>query len=504
MARSAHLRLGILVTTAGATTLGAEIAAARLLAPYFGASTLIWANTIAIVLVALSIGYWLGGRMADRHPTEPRLRVTVLVATVMLALVPIVAGPFFGIVVEAFDRLAAGAFLGSLFAVLVLVAAPLVLLGMVSPWAIRLALGSVDDAGTVAGRLYAMSTMGSLVGVFVSALALIPFVGTQRTFIIMAALLAAVAAAGLRPRAWLVPLGIAAMVALPPGVTKPAEEPGVKVLYEEDSPYQYVRVLEGEDGERRLELNEGQATHSTYDPATVLTGGVWDGYLALPFAALERPPERFAMLGNAAGTVSRAYGRVFPDVAIDGVEIDGAVSEAGRRYFALDEANPKLTTFTDDARPFLRRTEETYDLIGVDAYRQPYIPFYLATEEFFELTRARLSPEGAVVVNVGHPEGQDELERALTRSLRSAFTDVARWPIEDTNTLLVAANRPVEAGGLRSAAESAPAELRALMLRAADELRPPLEGGAEFTDDRAAVEWLVDASIIDYATEGGD
>jgi spermidine synthase len=493
-------RLGLLVTVAGATTLGAEIAAARLLAPYFGASTLIWANTIAVVLVALSVGYWLGGKMSDRHPVEARLRVTVLVAAVMLALVPLAAGPFFGVVVEAFDRLAAGAFLGSLFSVLTLVAAPLVLLGMVSPWAIRLALHSVADAGSVAGRLYAMSTIGSLLGVFAAALVLVPFIGTQRTFVLMAALLALVAASGLPRRALLVPAAVAGLLLLPPGFTKPAEDPGVRVLYEKESPYQYVRVLEREEGVRRLELNEGQATHSSFTPGRVLTDGVWDGYLALPFAVLREPPRRFAMLGNAAGTVSRAYGRYFPDTVIDGVEIDGAVTEAGRRYFELERANPRLVTHTDDARPFLRRSAEVYDLIGVDAYRQPYIPFYLATEEFFALARARLAPGGAVVVNVGHPEGQDELERALTASMRSAFSNVARWPIEDTNTLLIASDGEVGPANLRRRAPAGPPELRPLMLRAAKELTASMDGGEALTDDRAPVEWLVDASIIDYAS----
>ena len=195
--------LPFLVFVVGTGSLGAEIAAVRLLAPYFGASTIVWANTIGIVLVALSIGYWLGGRLADRHPNMRALCLVALPAAVLLALVPFVADPLLDVAVDALDEISAGAFVGSLLAVLVLVAVPVLLLGTVSPWAIRLAVHSVEEAGTVAGRLYALSTAGSLLGTLVSALLLIPLVGTRRTFLIFALAIAIVAVWGLRPlRRW--------------------------------------------------------------------------------------------------------------------------------------------------------------------------------------------------------------------------------------------------------------------------------------------------------------
>jgi spermidine synthase len=494
----------LLVFVGGASSLGAEIAAARLLAPYFGASTIIWANTIGVVLVALSVGYWLGGRLADRHPNERALRLTVLGAAVLLALVPLVAGPLLEVAVFAFDRIDAGAFLGSLLGVLLLVAVPVLLLGMVSPWAIRLAVRAVTEAGEVAGRLYGLSTVGSLLGVFLSALVLIPFAGTQRTFIGFAAVLAlAAAGTGLPRRALLVPLGLAALLALPPGVTKPAEDAGEAVIHETESEYQYVRVLEDRaDGERTLELNEGQAVHSVYRPDSVLTGGVWDGYAVLPFARLQRPPRRVAMLGNAAGTVSRAYERFFPATAIDGVEIDPRVSDAGRRYFDMD--NPRLRIHDEDARPFLRRARGGYDLIGIDAYRQPYIPFYLATREFFALARSRLAPGGAVMLNVGHPPGQDGLERVLSATMGSVFAHVRRYPIAPENTLLIASDSSLSRERLAAASRFLPAALAPVLEDATARLGPPLRGGRVYTDDRAPVEWLIDSSIVRYAAGDGE
>jgi predicted membrane-bound spermidine synthase len=174
--------LPVLVFVVGAGSLGAEIAAVRLLAPYFGASTIVWANTIGVVLVALSIGYWLGGRLADRHPNMRGLCLLALAAAGLLALVPFAADPLLELAVDALDEISAGAFVGSLFAVLVLVAVPVLLLGAVSPYAIRLAVSTIEEAGTVAGRLYAISTAGSLVGTLASALLLIPLVGTAARF----------------------------------------------------------------------------------------------------------------------------------------------------------------------------------------------------------------------------------------------------------------------------------------------------------------------------------
>jgi spermidine synthase len=495
--------LAVLVFVVGTGSLGAEIAAVRLLAPYFGASTVVWANTIGVVLVALSVGYWLGGRLADRHPHMRGLCLLALAAAVLLALVPFAADPLLEVAVDALDSISAGAFFGSLLAVLVLVAVPVLLLGAVSPWAIRLAVARVEEAGTVAGRLYGLSTAGSLVGTLVSALVLIPLVGTRRTFLIFALAIAVTAVLGLRPvrRYALAPAAIALLIALPVGTLKASDDG--RVIHERETEYQYARVVEYPDGERALELNEGQAQHSIYEPRGVLTGDVWDGHLVLPFTVLPPgPPRRVAILGNAAGTTSRAYEQFFPRTRVDGVEIDGELSEIGRRYFDMN--NPRLHLYHEDARPFLRRIDARYDVISVDAYRQPYIPFYLATREFFELVRDRLAPGGVVIVNAGHPEDQDDLEKVLAATMREVFPTVLRDPIEPTNTLLVASEAPLSAERLRAAVPRLPAGLRRLATVEAARLGPSLPGGSVYTDDKAPVEWLIDRSIVDYAAGDED
>jgi len=515
--------LPLLVFVVGMGSLGAEIAAVRLLAPYFGASTVVWANTIGVVLVALSVGYWLGGRLADRRPELRALCLLALVAAGLLALVPFAADPLLDLAVDALDSVSAGAFLGSLLAVLALVAVPVLLLGAVAPYAIRLGVTTLEEAGRVSGRLYAISTAGSLVGTLASSLLLIPLVGTRRTFLAFALAIAIVALPGLwagrrRYAAVAVPVAIVALMLLPVGALKANAESG-RVVYETDTEYQYARVVERGDGSRVLELNEGQAQHSLSRPGTVLTGGYWDGMLVAPFAAAggerrcgidaaERrqpcieagSPLRVAILGNAAGTMARAYAALFPTARVDGVEIDAELSEIGKRYFGLREGHG-LALHHEDARPFLRRADTRYDVIAIDAYRQPYIPFYLSTREFFELCRDRLAPGGAIAINIGHPEGQDGLERVLTATIASALPNVIRYPFDETNSLVVAGEGPVSVARLRAAIGGLPPSLRPAARAAADRAEPPLRGGEVYTDDHAPVEWLIDRSIVDYAAD---
>ena len=484
----------------GMASLGAEIAAARLLAPWFGASTIVWANTIATVLVALSVGYAIGGRLADRNPTISGLSRWVLLASALLALVPFISGPFLRLSVDAFDQLSGGLFVGSLLGVGVLIAVPVLLLGMVSPYAVRLKVDAVDDAGRVAGRLYAIGTIGSLTGTFLASLLLIPLVGTQRTFLLFAFTLAIVVLPALGRRRWgvgaVVATGIALLMAIPVGATKSVTADG-EVIWERETEYQYARVIEESDGDRVLELNEGQAVHSIWRKGEYLMGGYWDSMLVLSFAGAH-PPERIVNLGSAAGTVARGLDHYFPDVKVDAVELDPDVTEVGEELFDFHGEN--ITTHSADARPWLQAQDDSFDSILVDAYRQPYIPFYLTTKEFFEVVERRLTPGGTVSVNVGHVPDSDSLEKVLTATMRAAFGDGRVWrdPVDETNTILLATKGDHDpAESLRGA--DLPADVASVANEAADRLEPGLRGGTVYTDDRAPVEWLIDASLAQVA-----
>jgi spermidine synthase len=480
----------------GAASLGTEIAAARLLAPYFGASTIIWANTIATILIALSAGYAIGGRLADRWPELRGLCAIVMVAAVLLAVVPFVADPFLRLSVKALGALSVGAFLGSLAAVLVLVAVPVMMLGAVAPYANRLAVARVTETGKATGGLYAISTVGSLVGTFMAALLLIPFIGTHRTFIVFALALALVAVPGLGSwRFLLIPVVLAATLAIPPAAIG-ADVKGGRVIFETDTPYQFVRVIQFRDGVRWLQLNEGVAVHSLYRPRSYLTGGYWDDPLVLPFATGGPAPRRIAILGDAAGTVARAYGGYYPSTRVDAVELDGELTTIGRRYFDL--SGPHLHTYTADARPWLQTSRSHYDMILLDAYRQPYIPFYLLTHEFFEVVKRHLNPSGVLIINVGHIPGSDALEKVVSATLHSVFGVVVRDLVSDTNSLVVASSHPMSSGRM-IADRSVPPDLQGLLATVAGRLGLALRGGQVYTDDIAPVEWLTDLSIIRYA-----
>ena len=176
-----------------------EIAASRLLAPYFGSSTIVWANLIGLVLLALSLGYWVGGKVADRRPSARLLGQLVVCSGLIVAAIPFVTDPILDVASAGLDELSAGAVIGSFFATLLLFAPPVFLLGMVSPFAIRLAVDDVATAGETAGRLYALSTAGSLLGTFLTALVTIPLIGTQRTMLASAVVLVAVRLPPARP-----------------------------------------------------------------------------------------------------------------------------------------------------------------------------------------------------------------------------------------------------------------------------------------------------------------
>jgi spermidine synthase len=478
--------------------MAAEMCASRLLAPYYGSSTVVWANIIGLVLASLSVGYWIGGRIADRHPSPPLLAKLILGAAAWVALIPFVARPLLELSVRGIETLSTGTVVGSFAASLALFAPPVVVLGMVTPFAIRLAATGIDDAGRVAGRIFALSTLGSLVGTFGPALLTIPLIGTQRTLLLAAAILALAAAPLLRKKAALGFAGAAlilALVAIPPGVVKAV--PGL--IHEEESRYQFIQVVQA-GPERWLSLNEGLAIHSLWRADSVLTGGEWDVFLAAP-PLIAQPAAKVAILGNAGGTTARAFGVYYPDAQIDGVELDPAVSEAGRRYFGLSE-NSRLTVTDADARPFLQASDERYDLIFIDAYRQPYVPFYLATREFFRLCRERLNPGGAVVLNVSTVPGDDRLAKAVAGTLATEFPQVVTWQALRFNQFVFGFAEPLPRAVMTARLQAAPPTLLPLTSLLAQQMRTASPSDRPWTDDRAPVEWITDRMIAAYAVGG--
>lgn len=490
--------LRLLVFTGGIVSLSVELSASRLLAPFFGDSLFVYANVIGLTLGGLSLGYWYGGRLADRRPDYRLLCAIVAVAAVCIAVIPFVARPVLEASITSIGSATVGAFLGSLVGTLVLFVVPLTLLGVVSPFAVRLATSAVERSGRTAGGLYALSTVGSILGTFLTAILALPLLGTTRTMVVSAALLAAIAVTGLPRRrvAALLPVALVALALVPPGAVNRTEG----LVFETESAYQYVRVIQRDDM-RYLLLNEGGAIHSqTRDDGNPSVGGYWDRMSLLP-ALVDRPGNgRLLVLGNAGGTIGRGYGAWWPTWRVDGVEIDPAVTKAGRDYLRAGD-NPNVETITADARPFVRTTDRTYDAIVVDAFHQPYIPFHLTTREFFSELRGRLKPGGLVALNVGVVPGDDRVVGAIAATLAREFRFVESFPVGEFNVELLASDEPPDSRGL--ADRVAPA-LRPAALATQRDLRPAdTTRGPVLTDDRAPVELLTDQQILDYIRSGG-
>ncbi|HNS02519.1 MAG TPA: fused MFS/spermidine synthase [Anaerolineae bacterium] len=520
--------LNLLVLTAGFTTLGVELSGARLLDPWFGNSILVWACLIGLVLGCLSLGYWLGGRVADRWPQAARLYAIALAAALLTALIPAAARPALqGAALSSLSlegmSFSAGVLLGAGAAIVLLFGLPTLLLGMISPFALRLAVADVGSSGQVAGRLYALSTVGSLLGAFLPVLALIPAIGTRLTFVLMGGLLAAVAIGGLllergRPAApaalALLPLALLGWQASQ-GLIKP--EPGL--LHEGESLYNYYQVIQ-RGPETWLKLNEGIGIHSVYHPQSALSEGIWDYFLIAPLFAsasssqrLPTPPQSLYVVGMAGGTVAQLYSDVYGPIPIDGAELDPEIVTAARDYFNL-AAYPNVNAVAADGRSWLLArgagrpgAAAPYSVIAIDAYRPPYIPFHLATVEFFELVRANLAADGVVAVNAARSREDSALVDALAATMAQVFPSVyvvdestENWSLG--NSLVVATAQPTTLDDFRrNAAAIDPASqpaLAELAGRAAHTARPASGAGTILTDDKAPIEQIVHGIMLRY------
>ena len=487
--------LYLLVFAAGMTTMATEMSGSRLLAPFFGNSLFIWANLIGLILIYLTAGYWLGGKLADRRP-EPRLLFSLsMAAAVSIAILPFVARPIMRIAIQGLEQVSAGAFLGSFAVTVLLFAVPVTILGMVPPFAIRLRMTGVETAGNVSGGLYALSTVGSILGTFLPVLLFIPLIGTRNTMLFFAGVLAAVSAIGLGRALYAgAPLVILAGLLLPQGVIKPDPDS----LFEVDSPYQYIQVVK-RGSTTYLKLNEGWAVHSAYNPDEVFTDAYWDYFLVGPWFGSGREPAEVLNIGSSAGTVARQYDRFYPQTHMDGVELDPDVVQAGRDYF--DMRQPNLDVFIEDGRPFLKLSTKSYDFIAVDAYRQPYIPFYLTTREFFAEALDHLNSEGSLMINVAHVPGDEALVEAIGATLRDVFPSVYSIPAGSFNRLLVATASKTRPEEMEERIALMPSDVQKLAREITPKITEVSPGGTILTDDKAPVEWLTDQMIINYATQ---
>ena len=514
MARPTPRHRAFLYATAfasGLVSLAVELTASSLLRSHFGTANLVWAAIIGLMLLYLTAGYLIGGRYADRAPRSSVLFQILSWAGFLIGLVPFAARPILALASPSFVDLNAAALAGAFVAVLMLFSIPVTLLGCTSPFVIRLAVGDVQSAGRTAGLVYAVSTAGSFVGAFLPDLLLVPTIGTRNTFVLLSLFLSLFALTGLsrsRPRRLILYVWMPALIILLAILArgKPVK-PTAGAIYETESGYNYIQVVERDDGCRQLLLNEGQGIHSIYCPDRLETEGPWDYFLIAPY--FNAPPyapaqvEAMALIGLAAGTSARQYTAAYGSIPIDGVEIDGEIVRVAREYFGMD--SPNLNVIVADGRHFLAQSDRRYTVIAVDAYRLPYIPPHLTTVEFFLEARNHLTDQGVAAINVGHTPEDYRIVEAILATILEVFPSAHVVDVPNSfNAVIVATMQPSKPENLVENLSNLDKSdlLYTTALRAAANIRSMKPGEVVFTDDRAAIELMTNSLVFDYVLRG--
>lgn len=499
----------------GCVSLALELSAGRLLAPAFGTTEIVWSAIIGLIMLYLSVGYVIGGKWADRSPYPSTLFTILMCAGWSIALIPICSRPLLKVAVEGMRVWNLGQLAGPFIVILVLFAVPVTLLANISPFIIRLSMEDVTQSGGTVGKIYAISTAGSFIGTFLPNLLLIPNIGTWRTFIVLAALCVTTGLGGLwfvhRRRFWLFIITLPLLALL--YVNKPAiikNQSGL--IFERESAYNFIQVVEDPSQRRYLLLNEGQGIHSIYTPPSqyanlentdrLLTFGPWDNFLMAPFfnnaPFSQSDVKNMLIIGLAAGTTSTQATEIFGPLPIDGVEIDSLVVETGRKYFDMNQ--PNLTIHITDGRTFLGTTQTKYSLIVIDAYRLPYIPWHLTTVEFFQQVYDHLDETGATAINVGHTPTDWRLVDGIAHTMLQVYPTVHIINIEGSlNAVVVGTALPTKSQNLST---NLPHIDDSRLLTIAEKAIPNLRTAGlsvmVFTDDRAPIEQISHSLVLRY------
>ena len=501
---------------AGMAIMAVELGASRLLAPYFSSSQIVWTIIISTIMIAMALGNLYGGRSADKDPDPDRLYRRFLIASVWIAAIPVLGKYIIllitGVLIVTISNnlLVIAGFL----ACMVIFVFPCFLLGTVTPSLARYTVENLEGSGRVVGTLGAFNTIGSILGTFLPTFVTIPAVGTAMTFLLFSAILLVLAliyffSVGRKKVGCIVALVLFVLCVIFGNRSRFAfwEE---RLAYEGESIYNYLQVREDEN-DVILSTNVLFGVQSIMKKDDSLSGMYYDYAMAAPLFADLAPEDdgKMLILGMGTGTYAKQCLRFFPELEVEGVEIDGRITELAKTYFAEPE-EAKVVTY--DGRAYLQTIDQSYDVIMVDAFQDITIPFQMASVEFFTLVREHLRPGGVMVINMNmRANGEGTINEYLQDTIASVFPSVAVIDVEGfTNRILFAAAEELDPARLRymvrkEAASSTDtideenvAQMQALMKMIAEELEvvqtPAMAQQAEalhiLTDDKAPVELL--------------
>ncbi len=489
----------------GVSVMAVELGASRLLAPYFSSSQIVWTIIIGVIMIAMALGNLYGGRAADKNPDPARLYRRILIAAVWIAAIPVV-GKYVILGVSALLVLAVDVnfLIWAAFASCMIVFVfPLFLLGTVTPCLVKATVESLDEGGRTVGRLGACNTIGSILGTFLPTFVTIPTVGTAATFLIFSGILLVIALLFFFSAKWKKPAPYVAaalfVLCVIFGRNNSFAFWEKDLLYEGESVYNYLQVKEDPD-KVLLSTNVLFGVQSVAMKEGGLTGLYYDYALAAPvMQAAEKPS--VLVLGNGTGTFASQCVRYFPGCEVEGVEIDGKITQLAEKYFSLPES-VKVTEY--DGRAYIQTVDQKYDVIMVDAYQDITIPFQMSTTEFFTLVRDHLKEDGVMVVNLSmHSDGELSINHYLCDTIASVFDHVATVDVPHTTNRELFATKngdPAErlAAGM---AKTADPDLSYMMGVVSASLKGYQGEAHILTDDKAPVEVLgmrmIDALIHD-------
>ena len=501
---------------AGMSVMAVELAASRLLAPYFSSSQIVYTIIIGTVMIAMALGNIYGGRSADKDPNPDKLYRRMLIAGVWIAAIPLV-GKYIIIGISGLVIFTVNAnflVIAAFASAMVVFVFPLFLLGTVTPSLAAYTIGSLSDSGKVVGRLGACNTVGSIIGTFIPTFVTIPSVGTAVTFLIFAGILLALCVIYfLSSRTNMVRTVVCVVLFALCCVFGCSDSFAFwedDLTFEGESVYNYLQVRE-DDESVILSTNVLFGVQSVYQKDGGLTGMYYDYAMAAPVMAgvYGENGKDFSILvlGNGSGTFATQCFRHFGDIRIDAVEIDGSITDLAREYFCLPE---EVNVYTYDGRAFLNSSEEKYNVIMVDAYQDITVPFQMSSKEFFQLVKDHLKDDGVLVLNMSmRGKGENTINSYLADTVSALFSEVYTIDVTwSSNRELFASNNKEMMAVLRDGYERLRA-LSATMFHDVCEMSDKVYKGSVrysagdriMTDDKAPVELLsmqaIDGIIYD-------
>jgi spermidine synthase len=484
-ARSTWTWLATAVLT-GAIAMGLEIVAFRLYAPYFGYSVYVWGSMISVVMAALAAGYAIGGRLADKTKCEFYLYSAILFSAAYQLLI-------LGTVPSFLPRLSLqGEFVGAALATILIFAPSMGALAATGPLIVRLC-SRMNRVGSASGKVYALSTVGSMAGILATSFFLIPRLGTEATLkgLCAASFLTAVSGLMATRRVWVLAMLPASGLLLVPGL---GWDQGA--AWTAESAYNLIRVVRS-GGQTALVLNHYTSVHTIREESQPWTGYYYDYFALGPMLV---PANRLLVLGMGAGGSIRTVRAVAPQIAVDAVELDPKVVDAARQFFGVDPSDSRVKIHVADARPWLAKNTGVYDLVHVDLYQGgPYIPFYLATEEFFRQVRSHVAADGVVMMNVFDPSRNARLLNSIAATMHREFPSVMEVRLSGGNHMLFGFARTQNASDIQLKLMSAQPDgpLQDIAANAASQIVElnSTDRTLVLTDDRAPVEELTRSAL---------